>query len=546
MLQLDLDLADEVSQFAVSPDGLTVAYVSKGQLAIRRLDQAKITPLAGTEGARAPFFSPDGQWVAFFDGLKLQKIAVGGGAPVALCDAALGSASWGEDGNIVAALSSNGGLSKVSALGGMPQPLTDLKGEAQSVQSHRWPQVLPGGKGVLFTSYVGGEQGSLRVMPLGGRAKTLVENSVYGRYLAGGYLIYYQGGALFAASMDLNRLVVRGPALPLVNGVAYDNARGAAFDASAETLVYHTGPGGNKRVVSWLDSYNRADPILVKPADYLCPRLSPDGNRLVVAVSQPGQSNLSIYDLTRETMTPLTFGSSRNTFPVWTPDGEFLAFRSGTTLAWTRADGSGKVERQADRYTRAPWSFSPDGKWLAFWDPTDGRLWAAPVDRTAGAMHLGEPPLPLLPRAGAGKAAPAVSPDGRWLAYHSSELSRYEVYVIPFSPGGRTRGGQWQVSNAGGQAPMWSHNGRDLFYRSLDRRVMAVAYRAKGDSFVWEKPRVWAEKQLADLNTSQTFDVAPDGKRVVALFDSEETKPETHLRVLLNVTDELRRRTAAK
>jgi len=189
LVQLDLDVGDEVSQLAISADGSQVVFLKGNQLVLRRLDQARIVPLAGTEGALYPFFSPDGKWVAFFSGGKLRKIGVTGGEPVTICDAQSGrGGSWGDDGQIVASLGSTGGLFKVASSGGAPRPLTDLTGESPGVSSHRWPQALPQSTGVLFTASNAGTMiGSLRVLPKrGGKAKTLVENTPYGRFLTGG------------------------------------------------------------------------------------------------------------------------------------------------------------------------------------------------------------------------------------------------------------------------------------------------------------------------------------------------------------------------
>jgi Tol biopolymer transport system component/predicted Ser/Thr protein kinase len=551
MVQLDLDVGDEVSQPAISPDGQRVVFVANGHLAVRHMDQAQITTLSGTEGASHPFFSPDGQWVAFFAGGKLQKIALQGGAPVRLCDAIAGrGGAWGEDGYIIASLDPIGGLVKVPASGGTPLALTDLKGELPGVTSHRWPQVLPGRKGVLFAATAAGSmQGSLRVLPPGGgKAKTVVQNSAYGRYAAGGYLVYYQQGTLFIAPTDMNRLELRGTAVPLVDGVASDAAVGADFDVSSSgTLVYRKGPAGTNRVVSWLDSAGRTEPILAKPGSYWTPRLAPDGKRLALSVEQDGQRNLWIYDFTRKTLTRLTFDSESQISPIWTPEGDFLAFNSGDTLAWVRADGSGSVERLLS-VNRSPfaWSFSPDGKRLAFNrnDPMGGaHLWAVSVERAPGALRLGEP-RPLLRQAHE-QMTPAISADGRWMAYTSDESGAYEVYVVPFSSQGPARDGKWQISNAGGRWPLWSRNSRELFYQSLDQRVMAAAYTATAISFGAEKPHVWAEKRLAGTGALPTFDVALDGKRVLAIFEAKEAKPETHLRVLLNVGDALRQRAPA-
>jgi len=372
----------------------------------------------------------------------------------------------------------------------------------------------------------------------------VVENATYGRYLASGYLVYYQGGTLFAAPMDAGRLELTGPAVPLVDGVSY-SIFGQDFDLSASgTLVYRRGTAETNRILAWLDSSGKIERVLPKPGNYHTPRLSPDGKRLALSVEQEGQLNLWVYDLSRETMTRLTFDTQPQFLPNWTPDGEFLAFRSGDTLAWTRSDGSGKVEPLAPASGDAnPWSFSADGKWLACWqlDPHTGfDLWTVPVERTPGALRLGRP-QPLLQQKGS-QFAPAISPDDRWVAYDSDELGRYEIYVVPFSPQVPARGGKWQVSNEGGGVPIWSHNGRELFYQTTDRRIQVASYTIKGDSFVAEKPRFWSGQQLAAMVFYSGFDVTPDGKRVVVLLDAEDAKPETHLRLLLNVDSELRRR----
>ena len=248
-LQLDLDAGpDEFSQPAISSDGMRIAFVSKRGLAIRCLDQSKTTILAGTEGAFYPFFSPNGQWLAFFKAGKLQKVATEGGAPVPLCDAlSAGGGTWVADDNIVAALDLGRGLFRIPAVGGAPQPLTNSGEDPSGRLLHRWPQALPGGKGVLFAATSASGQGSLRVVgPNGGKLRTVVENSTYGRYLESGYLVYYQRETLFAAPMDAERLELTGPAVPLVYAVSRSEGR-ADFDLSTSgTLVYRHGYGGKQ------------------------------------------------------------------------------------------------------------------------------------------------------------------------------------------------------------------------------------------------------------------------------------------------------------
>jgi len=213
-----------------------------------------------------------------------------------------------------------------------------------------------------------------------------------------------------------------------------------------------------------------------------------------------------------------------------------------TTLAWTRWDGSGKVERLEGVSPNAgPWSFSADGKWLAFWPLERGSdLWVAAVERAPGVLRLKYPERLRL-QAGT-KGAPAISPDGRWLAYTSDESGHFEVYVSPFSPKGAADRRKWPVSTAGGWAPVWAPMGGELLYQNSDRQVFAAAYRVKGDSFTPQKPRLWSDTRLGATGFLDGFDVARDGKRVLALMPAEDPRASTLVRALLNVDTELHRR----
>ena len=433
------------------------------------------------------------------------------------------------------------------ASGGRPHLLTDAKTDPSGGTHHLWPQTIEGGKGVLFAATNGSGQGSLQILSSrDGKFKLLMENSTYGRYLASGYLIYFQRGALFAAPMDASRLELSGPSVPFLNGVSSSGLGRADFDLAASgTLVYRRNAAQERVNPSWLYSSGKVEPVLPKPGNYSTPVLSPDGTRLALSVIRDGKQNLWVYNFRRETFTRLTFGAAPELMPAWTPDGEFVAFRSGNGLAWMRSDGSGKVERLADVSPNAgPWSFSADGKWLTFWPLQPGSdLWVAPVERAPGVLRLGQP-QPLL-QGGGSKGAPAISPDGRWLAYTSDESGRFEIYVMPFLPAVSLKIGKWQGSGGGGLAPKWSANTRELFYQSLDRRVEVAAYTARGDSFVPEKPRVWSEKQLGGGGLFAGFDVAPDGNRVLAMLAVEDLKSQTLLRIVLNADSELRRRVTA-
>jgi serine/threonine-protein kinase len=302
LMLLDLDLGNEVPPGAegganavLSPDGGRLVYRSQSKLFTRRLDQPAATELPGTERGQAPFFSPDGQWVAFFAQGKLKRVSAQGG-PVIFVSEAAGAAggSWGEDGSIVASL--NFRLSRIST-GGTPARLMELTpGEI----AHRWPQILPGGKAVLFSAYTsmtGLDGAPVEVLSLSdGRRKTLVRGGTFGRYLPGGHLVYLDKGTLFAVPFDLNRLEVHGTPVPVVEDVAYSAAWGSAqIDFSKTgTLVYRSSKVGAGLVtVRWLDGSGNEQPLLPVPGNYLSPTLSTDGGRL--ALTSAG--DIWVYEL---------------------------------------------------------------------------------------------------------------------------------------------------------------------------------------------------------------------------------------------------------
>jgi serine/threonine protein kinase/Tol biopolymer transport system component len=554
LARLDVDLGPDVSLGSpqgtdeiISPDGTRLVYVSQGRLFTRRLDQPTATELAGTQGAREPFFSPDGQWVAFFTQADLKKISVEGGTPVTLCAGNGRGGSWGEDGNIIAALTATGGLSRIPSAGGPPTPVTDLQsGEI----THRWPQILPRSKAVLFTaSTTGGyDAANIDVTSLADhRTRTLVRGGTFGRYLPSGHLVYVNRGTLFAVPFDLDRLEVRGTPAPVLDQVGYNAGVGSAqLDFSQTgTLIYRSGgAGGALLTVTWLDGGGKAQPLLAKPGAYGRPSLSPDEQQLAVDVTEESGTDIWLYDLKRDTMTRLTF-TGNNQFPVWSPDGRYIVFRAvGAGAYVTRSDGAGKTQPLIQsKNLQGSWSFTPDGKRLAFHEQdlkTSYDLWTVPIVSDGAGLRAGKPEVFL--QTPADERAPAFSSDGRWLAYMSDESGTYQIYVRAFPD----KGGKWQISNSGGAYPMWSRNGHELFFEALDNHIMVAAYTVKGDSFVADKPRKWSEKQLGGtINAAKNVDLAPDGKRIVALMPvetAEGQKAQNHVIFLENFFDEVRRK----
>jgi serine/threonine-protein kinase len=479
----------------------------------------------------------------------LQKISVEGGSAIALCAASFGyGGSWGEDGNIIASLSTTSGLSRIPSTGGSPTPVTELQsGEG----AHHWPQILPGNKAVLFTSGAVGafDQANIEVMSLADHHRnTLVRGGTFGRYLPSGNLIYVNRGTLFAVPFDVDRLEVHGTPAPVLDQVSYSTAQGSAqLDFSqAGTLLYRSGgAGGGMLTAAWLDGAGKAQPLLAKPGTYAHPSVSPDGPRLAVDVSEGSGTDIWVYDWQRDTMTRLTFTGNAS-FPVWTPGGRYIAFRAaGEGMSVIRSDGSGKPQPLTQsKNNQLPWSFTPDGKRLAFFElnsETGFDLWTVALESDNAGVRAGRPEVFL--QTSADERSPSFSPDGRWLAYRSNESGTSQVYVRAFPD----KGGKWQISNSGGWLPIWSRNGRELLFETLDNHIMSAAYTVNGDSFVADKPRLWSEKQIGGAVLDKNVDLAPDGKRFVALMSVEAAEgqmTQNHVIFLENFFDEVQRRTA--
>jgi serine/threonine-protein kinase len=519
---------------AISPDGSQVAYVAihsgTQQIHLRMLDSLETKPISGTEGANAPFFSPDGLWLGFFSDSKLKKIPVSGGTATILGDALLPrGGSWGRQGTIVFAPFGASVLQQVQDKGGSPQLVTRFqKGELY----HVWPEFLPDSSGVLFVS---GRQIAVQSIKSGER-RDLVLDGTTPRYASSGYLTYEQKGNLMAVPFDLQRLEINGTALPVVEGVLQSASGGSQYSLSATgSLIYV--PGGvqsTQTKLVWVSRSGEERPLAAAPHAYAYPRLSPDGRRVAVSIADEG-TQIWFYDLARDTLTRATFEST-NSFPVWTPDGKRIAFYStkdGTpNLYWELADGSGGLERlTTSEYVHNPNSFSPDGQLLAFFEvnPTTQRdIWILRLsDRKA---------QPFL-RTQSDETAPHFSPDGRWLAYVSNESGRFEVYAQPY-PG---PGGKWQISTEGGTEPVWNPSGRELFYRSGDK-MMAVDIISQ-PSFSVGKPRMLFEgSYLPSRVTTPNYDVSPDGQRFLMIKPSEQSASLTQIVVVQNWSEELKQK----
>lgn len=553
LTRLNLDLGPDAMTdvnltVAISPDGRRLVFPVRGpdgrqQLATRLLDQAEPTLLPGTEGGSAPFFSPDGQWIGFFAG-GLKKISVQGGAAAQTStNTSVGyGAAWGNDGYIIASPGFVGPLFRIPVAGGAAQPFTKL---GPNDSEHGWPQVLPGGSAVLFTaapSAASFGNASIEAMSLKtGQTKIVQRGGFYGRYLPNGYLVYVHQGVLFGVKFDPQRLEESGAPVPLLNDVAANTTTGGGqFDFSnTGTFIYTAGKSSAQAwQVAWLDSSGKMQPVLASPGTYGEPRLSPDGRKLAFS---DDTGDIYVHDLDRGTTTRLTFRGGASV-PVWAPDGKHLAYTSGAQgLYWVRSDGSGEAQLLLrSEETVVTWSLSADGRNLAYIRTlgADNDVWMFPLDLTDPDRPKPGKPEPFLLKSGH-EVIPRFSPDSHWVAYRSDESGSNEIYVRPFPASG---GGKWQISHGGGLYAVWSKNGRELFYETLDNRIMVVDYSVDGAAFVPGKARVWSNKQLFFAGTSN-LDLAPDGKRfaVLAVPDGEE-KGSAHVTMLLNFFDEVKRK----
>jgi len=549
----------------ISPDGSRIVYATRkggsgaGRLYVRELDKSAALLLEGAGSAASPFFSPDSQWIGFFgDDGKLKKISVRGGAAIAICDAAgFRGGAWGEDGTIIAPLQFTSALYRVRSDGSKPEPVTHLD-KTRSETTHRWPQLLPGGKAVLFTASADNNffgRAAVEVAPLDtGIPKLLVENAYFGRYLPGGYLAYVSQGTVFVVPFDAQGLKVTGVAIPVLQGVDADLSNGGvqiSFSDSGAAVYLSGGALDRNPNVVLLDRKGNASVLMSDQPEAASPSLSPDGKRLAFQTT----TGVWIHDLARGTTSPLSPGAAPAIFPVWTPDSERLAYErpeatgAGATqgIYWKRSDGTGEEEALTPvrrSVNVAPGSWSPDGKTLAFYgfSEKDGsccEMWT---------LTMNEQGKPEEPRRFPNQESsiengllPRFSPDGHWVAYTSAVASGVpQIYVVPF-PG---PGGKWQVTADGGLEPRWSKNGHEIFYVT-GSSVIAVPYSVEKNSFQLGKPeKLFDGVELRAPFTS--YDVMPDGQHFVMFqFAGGRLALLSQPTVVLNWLEEVRRQVAA-
>jgi len=523
----------------LSPDETSIAFTATGEegktlLWARPLDSVDAHSLPGTEGASFPFWSPDSRSLAFFSGGKLKTVELSGGAPQVVTDAPLGrGGAWGPGGIILFSPDASSAMFRVSTAGGAPVAITTLN--AAEYTSHRWPYMLPDGRHYVYLAMNHDASKSANDAiffgSIDGRENRQLLHSESNAIYAGGYLLFARGDQLMAQKFDPGNGNLSGEAQRVAKGILNDFTTWH-MDASASgegLLVFCSGngSGGNLQLV-WLDRSGKQIGVAADNLTNLAiARLSPRGDR-VAAELDIGVADIWVLDLARGVRTRLTFGTNLNLSPVWSPDGNWIAYtsvRAGRShLVRRRADGSGAEEELATEEQPTLFTdWSRDGKYLFFWHTNGDQAgaWALPLEGERKAQRVLEH-----------GAVPVLSPDGHWLAYSSAESGAIEIYVTGFA-GAQ---GKWQVSDKGGYTAQWSADGKQLYYMDLAYNLYFVPVTYSGSALQFGAPQTMVVNWSAP---NVFFDVSPDGKKI--LLDKAPQQVSSAITVVTNFTAELKK-----
>jgi eukaryotic-like serine/threonine-protein kinase len=531
-LEVNTPSTDEPLSFAISPDGRRLVFVApnegKSQLWVRPLDSLAAKPLAGTDRASYPFWSPDSASIGFFADGKLERLDIVGGAPQVLANtgAARGGA-WSRDGFILFAPLTTGPVLKVPATGGDPAAVTRLE---TGQTGHRSPQFLPDGRHFIYFVRGGPGQGVYVSSLDGGPSRRLTNADAAAVVSPSGFLLLLRQTTLFAQAFDFKRLELSGNPFPVAEHVAFDPTPTFApgFSATSGIVAYRTGSAGGVRQLTWLDRSGKSVGAIGAPdsAGLTDVELSPDGERVAIYRTVNGNSDVWLIDAARGVPTRFTFDAAIDSRAIWSPDGSRVVFNSnrkeGINNLYSKLSsgvGADELLLESDQ-AKAATDWSPDGRFLLYrsQDPqTNFDLWVLPIsgDKKPFLFHK----TPFEERDG------QFSPDGKWIAYQSNESGRFEIYVQPFPGPGR----KFQISSYGGAQPRWNKNGKEIFYVSLDSKMMAapVKLSPNGQSLETTTPaalfpvRIAGGPLLTGVNKQQ-YAVSSDGQRFLVNLAVEE------------------------
>jgi len=522
-------------QAAPSPDGRFVAFVGASkdgsrQLWVRPLDSLNAQPLPGTQGANYPFWSPDSRYVAFFDTSSLKKVAISGGSAQTLCVAPSSfGGTWNADGLIVFS-ATNVGLVKVSEAGGDPTPVATLDRSAGEIQKE-YASFLPDGRHLLYASvsatFIHGMRicvGSLD----SSQTNCFLDADSYAIYAAPGYLLYLHAGTLMAQAFDAGRLATTGEPVPIAENVQ-------SFSASqGGILTYSSGGTSNQDQLQWFDRTGKKLGTVGQPAVYSSPELSPDGTRVVVAITDPQlyTRDLWIFDLKRATASRFTFDPTDEISPRWSHDAGQILYTStqtGTRDIYEKAAtgiGDSQLVFASKDQQKSVDDWSSDDRYVVYDTTSPGRLWVLPLfgDRK---------PAPFVQDNYDTRQA-RFSPNGRYIAYASNQSGQYEIYVQTFPQAS----GKWQVSTGGGNHPEWRRDGKELFFVS-GKSLMAVEVNTDGPQLSASIPKPLFEADFLPGFSNSIYAPTADGQRFLAVTTIEQ-QAISPITVVTNWTSDLK------
>ena len=541
----DLALDSRFSAPIISPDGRALVFVANRRLYTRAMNSLETKFIPGTEEARSPFFSPDGEWVGFLTDTHIKKVALSGGTPLTVCEASNGIVpAWGPGGEIIFGREGSTGLWRVSEDGGNPEPFSKL---AEGDVDHDYPQVLPDGETVLYTISTTGNTGwddaqLVAQNRMTGKREIVFEGGTNARYTSSGHLVYARSGSILAVPFDLKRLEVSGTSVTVVNGVAATFTGFAPFSISDSGALAYV-PGGVSGVTGrlvWVDRNGREEIIDPEPRGYADLRISPDGARAALSIRGPDNNvDVRIYDFEAKTLSRLTTNPAEDFGFLWSQDSRRIYFSSARegphTIFWRDVSGTEPAERLVpSTMTRVPFSWSRDGTTLvsnSIPAETGIQIDAISLDDERSITPLIRTPFR--------ENFPAVSPDGRWIAYESNESGQPEIYVRPFP---HVDDNKWRVSRDGGTKPLWRSDGREIFYRD-GNSVMATSVETSAGFEVGD-PELLFERLYQPV-LIHDYDVAPDGQKFLMVKPVEAVQQGLiagqQIVIVLNWTEELKR-----
>ena len=521
---------------AVSPDGQkmvfgTVERNEGNRLWVRSLESTEARPLPGTESGKRPFWSPDSRSVGFFGEGQLMKIELAGGTPLPVCPApdARGG-TWSPGGVIVFSPTSGSGLLRVAAEGGTPVPVTELNAEAGHA-SHRYPSFLPDGKtfvylviGGMGAAGTGAEaENEVWAASLAGDEPRLILRGAANAQFANGELFFFRGGALMARPFDPDRLEFTGEVRAAVPQVQYDaQYERGIFSESPTLLAYRAGAFRGRTTLRWYQPNGVEEGALGPSGSHTSPEISPDGRRLALVVQEEGSSDVWIYDVVGGSRTRLTFESGTSIWPRWSPDGRRIAYAQARPTGWSLAvasavgEGTPQIVIEDPEVPGIPTDWTADGRRIVITQRQESTTRVGAIDAQPGAEveWLFEIPGNEIQWA-------RLSPDDRWYAYSSNRTGRWEVYVTPFP----SAQGTWQISTNGGLEPVWSVDGKALYYRAGGKMTVRADIEVRDG--VLNVARV---TPLFDVlsnwagTTGTTYDVAPDGRLLISTIAEAEAR----------------------